>query len=293
MIPTSYSLRSSGTSPRRSHLKSWVIEVSNDGYSWTEIDRREDNNDLSDKFALCNFQISHTPSESFRFFRLRQTGKNHVGDDDFTLASLEVFGTLFVTEKVEQSQPPKQEFVYHADQEGQSPPPLFPPKLNGVIAHLTREFGGNVHDKGIVDVTASSVIDDGYNDDDYHPKNAVDLGTLSESFWSENEENSWICYDFKERRVTPTSYSVRSSDGIFLKSWVIEVSNDRDSWTEIDHREDNNDLKGQYALCNFKIPHVPGDSFRFFRLRQTGNNHTGNNSLSLSSLEIFGTLFEK
>ena len=38
------------------------------------------------------------------------------------------------------------EFVYNSSK-----------PLDGVIAHLTREYGGNVHDKGIVNVTASSV----------------------------------------------------------------------------------------------------------------------------------------
>ena len=165
--------------------------------------------------------------------------------------------------------------------------------LEGVIAHLTRECGGNVHDKGIVNVTASSV----YNDDsDYHPKNAVDLGTDS-LYCSKNEKDTWICYDFKERCVIPTSYSVRSQGNgpgnSHLKSWVIEVSNDGSSWTEIDRRDNNNDLNDKYATANFKISKVPSESFRFFRLKQTGPNHRGYDYLAISSLEIFGTLFEK
>ena len=44
--------------------------------------------------------------------------------------------------------------------------------LEGVIAHLTRECGGNVRDKGIV--TTSSVYN---NLMSYHPTNAVDFGT--------------------------------------------------------------------------------------------------------------------
>ena len=273
------------------HLKSWVIEVSNDGVSWTEIDR-QDNNDLNDELVTANFKVSKVPNESFRFFRLRQTGKSHEGQDGFRITAMEVFGTLFVMEKVEQTRPSKQEFVYHADREGQVPPPLFPPKLDGVIAHLTLECRGNVHDKGIVDVTASSA--DGGSD--YHPKNVVELGTNS-SYCSNNDEDSWICYDFKERRVIPTSYSVRSERSgpgwYHLKSWVIEVSNDGSSWTEIDRRDNNNDLNGSYATANFNISKVPSESFRFFRLRQTEKNHRGDYFVWISSLEIFGTLFEK
>ena len=52
-------------------------------------------------------------------------------------------------------------FVYHESK-----------KLDGVIAHLTRECDGNVHEKGIVNVTASTVYGSSY-----HTKDAVDLGT--------------------------------------------------------------------------------------------------------------------
>ena len=132
------------------------------------------------------------------------------GCAQLSLTSLEIFGTLLVSEKVERA--PAQEFVYHADREEQVPPPLFPPKLDGIIAHLTLDFGGNVHDKGIVNVTASGVADNPYTIGyDYHPRNAVDFVTDA-YYFSEDKRNGWICYDFKERRVIPTSYSVKSDE---------------------------------------------------------------------------------
>ena len=154
-----------------------------------------------------------------------------------------------------------------------------------------RECGGNVHDKGIVNVTASSVYSS------CHPKGAVDLGTNS-TYVSNNENDSWICYDFKERRMIPKSYSVRSN-GFWpgrnhLKSWVIEVSNDGSSWTEIDRRDNNNDLHGKYATANFRISMVPSEGIRFFRLRQIGwgnciglARHRVRVPLQITSLEIF------
>ena len=294
VIPTSYTVKASQSAPGYYHLKSWVIEVSNDRYSWTEIDRRDNNNDVNGDYATANFKISNVPSESFRCFRLRQSGKNHYGSHGFMLAAMEVFGTL-VVEKVEKTRPSKQEFVYHADREGLFAPPLAPPKLDGVIAHLTREFCGNVHDKGVVNVTASSfVISD--IEDEFHPKNAADLGADSWCLFN-SEKNTWICYDFKERRVIPTSYSVVSvgwrRGAPYLKSWVIEVSNDKSSWMEIDRR-DNDD---GYVDENFTIAKVPSESFRFFRLRQIGQDQSRSRRTfggpRLSSLEIFGTLFEK
>ena len=167
--------------------------------------------------------------------------------------------------------------------------------LDGMIAHLTRKCGGNVHDKGIVNVTASSVRDSSYS-----PKHAVDLGNQHSYYSSNNESQSWICYDFKERCVIPKSYSVRAysrGSGFTPMSWVIEVSNDGKAWTEIDRRCDTRKLDTDSAIANFDISVVTSESFQFFRLRGTEPKRSSlfgaNNTLALSALEIFGTLCEK
>ena len=194
---------------------------------------------------------------------------------------------VFSTEppKEEPAPDPRKEFVYDESRQ-----------LDGVIAYLTRQCGGNVHHHEIVNVTASSVYG---NNASYNQSNVVDFGGGG-FYHSKNEPNPRVCYDFKERRITPTSYSVRSSSnapgGAHLKSWVIEVSNDGESWREIDRRDNNGDLNAPYVTRNFRISHVPNESFRFFRLRQTGPSHYANgtcNYVSFSALEIFGTLWEK
>ena len=287
VIPTSYSVRSYGGLFVNGHNspKSWVVEVSNDGELWMEIDRRE-NSDLANGGAPRHFKISSVPWQGFRFFRLRQTGKNHEGSYRLDIDALEIFGTLSVKKKVEQTRPPQQEFVYHEDREGQFPPPLFPPKLDGVIAYLTRECGGNVHDRGSVDVTANSAYEN------CRPNDVADLASC-DWYVSNDRPNEWICYDFKDRRLIPKSYSVKSCDCSHLKSWVIEVSNDGKLWTEIDRRDNNNDLNNNMVTVNFKISRVPSERFRFFRLRQTGVSHGDDFYLVVTSLEVFGTLFEK
>ena len=157
--------------------------------------------------------------------------------------------------------------------------------LQGIIAYLTNKYGGNVHEKNAVEVTASSCC----NGD--RAQNVVELGTNS-FFCSNNEPNSWIRYDFKERRVALTSYSIRTECGYYPKSWVLEVSNDGsdESWEVVDSRGENEDLNATHVTCNFTISARPGGGFRFVRLRQTGKNHGGYDYLDLTSLELFGTL---
>ena len=158
--------------------------------------------------------------------------------------------------------------------------------LDGIIAHLTRECGGNVHEQGVIEVTASS--------GGTTSPNAVDLGSGS-CFFSNNSPNSWICYDFKGRRVTPTSYSIRSYDGpSYPKAWVLEVSNDgsEGSCKAVDSRQDNFDLNDKRVTRNFSLGTPPSGAFRFVRLRQTGKNHYGYDTLAICALELFGTLSE-
>ena len=152
---------------------------------------------------------------------------------------------------------------------------------DGIIAQLMYE--------GAVTVTASSFKWG------HEPKNAIDLWQDSQ-FWSQDEPNSWICYDFGGLRVTPTSYSIISSfegaGGCHPKSWVLEVSNDgsEGSWAVVDSRENNNDLNDWRVTRNFSLGTPQSGAFRFVRLRQTGKNHRNNNMLRLTSLDIFGQL---
>ena len=157
--------------------------------------------------------------------------------------------------------------------------------LNGIIAKLTRDCGGNVHEKGVVEVTASGCC----GGTDNEPKNAVDLGTNT-WFGSEGKANSWICYNFKKWRVAPASYSIRSARGSFPRSWVFEVSNDGEKWEVVDRRDNNSDLNAACVTRNFEISPRPSGSFRFVRLLQTGKNSAGDDEIWLSSFEVFGTL---
>ena len=73
-------MRSNGYGPANYHLKAWSFEASNDGCSWTELDRRENNWDLNYRYATVNFKTPKTPRENFRFFRLREIRMNHAAN---------------------------------------------------------------------------------------------------------------------------------------------------------------------------------------------------------------------
>jgi hypothetical protein len=134
---------------------------------------------------------------------------------------------------------------------------------------------------------------------DYAPLNVADLEARDSHFWSKNQPNEFITYDFKEMTVLAKQYAIRStSEGAkghhHLKSWVVEVSEDGEEWVEVDRRVDDQNLNGRAAVAVFVIA-VPVVG-RFIRLRQIDVNHCDNpmgavNSLVLSAWEIFGDLF--
>ena len=166
--------------------------------------------------------------------------------------------------------------------------------LNGIIRHLTDVCKGNVHDKGAVEVESSSINGPTLN---WLPKFAADLASAqaSKCFASGDEKDSWIRYNFKNRRVKPSSYSIRGSTNLKEnpKNWVLEVSNTGDDadWQVIDTRS-GEDISKRLVPPNFTIEDCPEGSFQFIRLRQTGENQSGTNRLVIAGLEIFGTLLE-
>jgi hypothetical protein len=197
----------------------------------------------------------------------------------------------------------------------------FPPSMkkvddlnvpDGIIAHLTRECGGNVHDRHVVDITCGSFEKEtrganphsgAYNNDSSAAaKNAADLETDS-CFSSAyrggpdiaHTRNNWICYDFKERRIIPTHYAIRTHGGspglLHLTSWLVETSADGMSWQEVAHEEDNKQLDGEHFTATFTV--AGGGECRFIRLVNIGKNiYVGQDNMIISAWEIFGSLVE-
>jgi hypothetical protein len=182
----------------------------------------------------------------------------------------------------------------------------FPPSLkngwkfnipDGIISHLTKACGGNVHDHGVVEVTSSPQRSD---DADCAAKNIADLENQSVCSSARckrmdnipHTRNNWLCYDFKERRIMPTHYAIRShelsSGSNHLKSWAVDASEDGVDWQEIDRRDNNNDLNGKSIVCTFTI--AASRQCRFIRLVNIGRNQHGDDSIAISAWEIFGGL---
>jgi hypothetical protein len=155
--------------------------------------------------------------------------------------------------------------------------------LDGVISYLTKQHGGNVHDKGIVTITSKSIFDESR----WSLRNVADLST-DLWFWSKDEPGQWICWDFHEMGIRPTNYTIRAR---WLKSWVVEGSVDHLTWVEIDRKTENDDFMNDVdpKIASFAVTHSV--ECRFLRLTQIDNGPT-RDPLCLWAVEFFGRMCE-
>jgi hypothetical protein len=90
--PSTYLLRSGSFPMNSAHPQSWLLEGSNDGMHWTELDSRQDNHDLNGPNLTAIFTIKK-PGH-FSQFRLQQTIPNHCGNNSLAISFFDIFGDI-------------------------------------------------------------------------------------------------------------------------------------------------------------------------------------------------------
>lgn len=293
-------------------LQHWVIEGSNNGKNWTILDERRESSFENNEI----FEINSVQEEWYRFLRLRQTDKNGNGQYSLCISSIEFYGQIvgkitrwpkhqsnhrlmkrknsmnnisFNSNPIEETVNKHFEIKYDQTESG---------RFNGIIHYLSLKCGGNVHKKGVVEITSSSVahstffsvsnleLNDGKN---RNPYNCADLENENNCFESNDLPNSWICYDFQNLSVKLNCYSIRSyvNGKNHLISWCIEASNDKVNWTVLDERNQDNSLNGIGKENSFFIS-SGDDFFRYLRLRQIGKGANGKYMMNISAIDFFG-----
>ena len=162
-------------------------------------------------------------------------------------------------------------------------------RFDGIINFLLKQ--SKDQNEKEIDITSSSINN---NDERYHPRVVTEYENPGSYFYSMNNPNEWICFDFKEHRVVPTNYKIRSfpnsSNFGHPKSWVIEGSNDNSSYEIISEEKDNSSLNGKSVVCTFTINKQQKKEYKYIRMRLTGPNWFNKNGFLISSFEIYGKL---
>lgn len=168
---------------------------------------------------------------------------------------------------------------------------IFPVKngneFDGIFSYLMKISNGNIKD--VVNLYCST-FEKGYN-----PEFAFDFNDHKKRFASQNLPNSYITIDFKDHPVILTDYKLQTYDyrqnDSHLRSWKIQGSNDNINWEDIDIANKNCDKLNGYLRCRlFSIPKENVKKFKYIKLLQYEPNWGGNNWLTLSSIEFYGSL---
>ena len=160
-------------------------------------------------------------------------------------------------------------------------------EFEGIMKYLTTQSCGNIHDNGTIEITTNNLYDG------CHPKNLVDYSNNNHYDPSDgNKNNSFVCFDFKDKLVQLTKYSIKSYTQRYLKNWCIEVSEDGHQWETIDRHENDSNLKGEYKVAVFNISPERNEFYRFIRLVETGCHWGSSNCYDgdFCNLEFFGRL---
>lgn len=174
-------------------------------------------------------------------------------------------------------------------------------EYNGIIKKLTDENGGrNIHDCGIIEVTSDFTFS---NQDNHQPKNVVAFSTNG-CFYSRNENNATIVFDFKDNlKINIENYSLKSicsggSYGCHLRNWAIDVSDDGNEWTTIHNVVNCPDMNEPCTIKTFAV-YANDLLTRYCRLRVTGENWPQNESneihynIGIFQIEFYGYLYKK
>jgi hypothetical protein len=155
--------------------------------------------------------------------------------------------------------------------------------FDGIIASLNGFCQGNACTNGLVEITSSSQqVGQHYQLVDY---------SWEGSWYTESKLESWVRVHFVNRKAWITSYSIKSFAGnSFPKNWVIEVSENENTWREIDRREGTDVLCKRYIVAHFQCQQPYGELCRYVRLRNIGLTNSQNDHLCLCNIEFFGGL---
>ena len=74
------------------HLKSWVLEASNDGECFIQIDKQDNSTKLNGENIKCTFYTQQ--NEPYRYIRLRSTGPNWADTNNLIIQNIQFFGEL-------------------------------------------------------------------------------------------------------------------------------------------------------------------------------------------------------
>jgi SPRY domain/Sad1 / UNC-like C-terminal len=295
VLPTHYTLRHYSSWDTEC-LRHWVFEGSNDGVTWMVLRSHELDESLKLRGSTCTWSIDGLGDVSgFRMFRVRMTAANSNNHMYLALSGMEIYGRVSTSPVVD-------------DAKSYTPSPaggkIFSPinvanpldafDSHGIIFFLGTRGGSqafsNPAEMGELIVTASGIMKDS------EPPSAI-VGNKAVRCVTAPHKSPWFSIDFKNRRVSPTHYSLRhysTWDTEVIRNWRLEASEEGISFvTLLNHTNDTSMAEKKGAEFRWHIPQqFHNTKFKVFRVVQWGPNSNNHTYLACSGFELHGTLHE-
>lgn len=159
-------------------------------------------------------------------------------------------------------------------------------EFSGIVKYLKDKTSNQIENE--IKVTFSS------NCESYgSPIDIFNYENKSKGFCSQNNPNSWICFDFIKQKIVLTDCQIKSWDWTENwnpKSFTIEGSLDNNSWDVLDEQKNCPYLKDNLVVHRFTVSNQTSKEYRYIRFRQTDKNWVNNDYFSFKRIEFYGEL---
>ena len=165
-------------------------------------------------------------------------------------------------------------------------------EFSGIFRYLGNISNGDIEKE--VKFSCSSLHPNPKNEYDIQPKNVALFSARIKVFSSDQQRNSYLCFNFNENRVIPSVYSIRTTEKFTScydhRSWIIEGSNDNKNWIELSRVNDCEQLNGFDKIHSFWINQNCSKEFQYIKITLTQDLNSYNCYFIIDSFEIYGTL---
>ena len=165
-------------------------------------------------------------------------------------------------------------------------------ELNGIISFLKKMIGEDLISQGELRISSG------------HSPYAGSLGNLIK--YSSNhindyfrnsggsndytEKDGWIEFDFQQRKVNLTSYTIRTRNCYYPKTWRVLGSNDRKNWDIINEQTNNSEINGLNTLHRFEC-NTNNNYYQYIRyIQDDAWTSSRKYNICLSCFEFFGAI---
>lgn len=167
-------------------------------------------------------------------------------------------------------------------------------ELNGIIQYLRTNFGDDLENRKILKLSGGGKKNPAYPLTNLIKYDQNSIGSYYYNYCNlaPSENEGWIEFDFIDRKVRLSSYTIRTKSNYYPKSWRIVGSNDQKKWDVINIQSNNSALNGSQKQHRFDVKN-DSNYYRYIRYIQEDNWHNYPQCkyyIYLTCIEFFGDI---